>query len=85
MKNNEIKNAITTIVSKYFSDVDRDMLDFIDLVEDLNMSSLSFISMVIDIESCFDITISDDKLSMDNFRNIDAIVKIVIDTKHAKN
>ena len=35
--------------------------------------------MIVEIEACFDITIPDDMLLMENFRNVTDVVHIVFD------
>ena len=48
-----------------------------DLIDDLGMDSITFISIVVEIESQFDIEISDDMLLLENFKCVDDIVSIV--------
>ena len=44
--------------------------------------SLSFISIVIETESTFDITIPEEMLLMENFRTVDRIIEIVENEKN---
>lgn len=65
------------------SGVDKDVLEYTDLMDDLGMDSITFISIVIEIEDVFEITVSDDLLLIENFRNVDSIIQIVEDAKNA--
>ena len=47
------------------------------------MDSITFISIVVEIEDVFEITVSDDLLLIENFRNVDSIIQIVEDAKNA--
>lgn len=65
------------------SGVDKDVLEYTDLMDDLGMDSITFISIVVEIEDVFEITVSDDLLLIENFRNVDSIIQIVEDAKNA--
>ncbi len=79
MKENHIKKEIKTIVVKLFDDTgfQIDVIDCLDLIDDLGMDSITFISLIVEIESLFKITIPDDLLLMDKFNNIDNISLLV--------
>lgn len=64
------------------SGVDKDVLEYADLIDDLGMDSITFISIVVEIEDIFEITVSDDLLLTENFRNVDSIIQIVEDAKN---
>ncbi len=83
MDRDEIKNKVINIISALFSDagVDTDMLEYVDLVDDLGMESITFISIVVEIEDRFDIIVPDDKLLIENFRKVDDIVTIISSEK----
>ena len=74
-----IKKELIGLVSTLFADngFDVDMIEYADLVDDLGMDSLTFISLIVEIESTFDITIPDDSLIMDNYRSIERVQKII--------
>ena len=59
------------------SGVDSDILEYVDLIDDLGMDSVIFISMVVEIESIFEIIVPDDMLLMENFRNVDGILAVI--------
>ena len=59
------------------SGVDIDVCEYLDLIDDLGLDSLTFVAIVVEIESTFDIIVPDEKLLMENFRNVDKIVGIV--------
>jgi len=79
MEKNEIKAKIIGIMSNLFqnSDVDTDVLEYVDLIDDLGMDSVNFISLIIELEAEFDIQIPNDQLLMDKFREYSSIYSIV--------
>ena len=74
-----IKPKIIEVISKIFIDdsFDIDIVDCVNLIDDLGMDSLIFISIVVEIESYFNIEIPNDMLLFENFKSVDAIVSIV--------
>jgi len=78
-----IKNELIDILVILFENkgFDVKLIEYVDLIDDLGMDSLTFISMVVEIEAHFDMTIHDDMLSIDNFKTIDSIVRIIEDEK----
>lgn len=74
-----IKVHIIDIIAKLFCDqgVDPEVLQFVDLIDDLGMDSITFISIVVEVESCFDITVPDDMLLLESFRCVDDIAILV--------
>lgn len=76
----EIKTELITLISNIFegSDLDNDSIEYADLINDMRMDSINFISMIVAIELKFDITISDHMLLMENFRNLNTILEIVV-------
>ncbi len=79
MGKNEIKSKLIDMLAMLFPDsgVDKDILEYTDLMDDLGMDSITFISIVVEIEDVFEITVPDDLLLMENFRNVDSIIQIV--------
>ncbi len=79
MERNDIKEKIIDILDRLFSDagVDRDILEYVDLIDDLGMDSINFISLIIELESTFDIQIPDDWLLMEKFQNYTLIYSAV--------
>lgn len=80
-----IKNEVVELISELFSDkgFDTDIIEYIDLIDDAGMDSITFISIVVEIEAKFNITVPDEMLVMDNFRNVDGIVALVEQEKSA--
>ena len=77
--NIEIKNRIITILSQLFAEsgVDTDILEYVDLVDDLGMDSINFISLIIELEAEFDVQIPDEWLLMEKFRTYTLIYDAV--------
>ncbi len=84
MDKKEIKSKLIDMLAMLFPDsgVDKDVLEYTDLMDDLGMDSITFISIVVEIEDIFEITVSDDLLLIENFRNVDSIIQIVEDAKN---
>ena len=84
MDKKEIKSKLIDMLAMLFPDsgVDKDVLEYTDLMDDLGMDSITFISIVVEIEDVFEITVPDDLLLMENFRNVDSIIQIVEDAKN---
>lgn len=89
MNENKIKLILIDILSALFPDCgfDKDILEFADLMDDLGMDSITFISIIVKIEEIFGIIVPDDMLLMENFRSVKDIVLIVeheIEGKHVE-
>ena len=79
MNRDEIKEKLISLCAEIFKDsnVDTDLLEYVDFSDDLGMDSITFISIVVEVEDIFGITVPDDMLLMENFRNVDGIIKII--------
>ena len=79
MTTETIKQEVIELISELFKDngFDIDILEYVDLIDDLGMDSITFISIVVEIEAYFDIEVPDDMLLLENFKCIDDIVSIV--------
>lgn len=79
MEKCEIKSKTVTLISDLFSglNISRELLEHCDLIDDLGMNSMSFISLIVDLEAEFDIEIPDDWLDMEKFRSCSLIVSAV--------
>ena len=74
-----IKSNLIDLCSEIFkeSNVDTDLIEYVDYVDDLGMDSITFITLIVEIEARFDIVVSDDMLVIDYFRTTDDIVEII--------
>lgn len=83
MERNEIKQKIIYLLTTLIPTIeaDADIFEYVDLIDDLGMDSITFISIVVEIESMFEITVPDDMLLIENFRNVDGIIQIIEDAK----
>lgn len=83
MLEDEIKNEVIALISELFAEkrFDTDIIEYIDLIDDAGMDSITFISIVVEIEARFDIIVPDDMLEMDRFRRVDDIVTLIIEQK----
>ncbi|MBR6559056.1 MAG: hypothetical protein IKT70_08650 [Clostridia bacterium] len=77
----EIKEKTVTLCAQIFesSGVDTDLLEYVDFVDDLGMDSITFITLIVEIEAAFDITVPDDLLLIENFKNMDDVIGVVFD------
>lgn len=81
-----IKNELIKLVSELFQDkgIDPDLIEYVDLIDDLGMDSILFLSVIIELETTFGIIIPDDLLLMDNFSTIEKICSLVLQLIIAK-
>ena len=79
MTTDTIRKEVIELISELFKDkgFDVDIIEYINLIDDLGMDSITFISIIVEIETYFDIAVSDDMLLLENFKCIDDIVSIV--------
>ncbi len=82
MNREDIKEKLIMLCAKIFENygIDTDLLEYVDFVDDLGMDSITFITLIVEIEAEFDIIISDDLLLMDNFKQINNIIALIINT-----
>ena len=52
-------------------------VEYIDLIEDFGMDSITFITLIVEIEECYAITLPDDSILMENFRKTSEIINII--------
>jgi len=79
MTTETIKQEVIELISDLFKDkgFNIDIIEHVDLVNDLGMDSLIFISIVMEIEAHFDIEVPDDLLLLEKFKRVNDIVSIV--------
>lgn len=79
MTTETIKQEVIELISELFKDkgFDIDVIEYVDLIDDLGMDSITFISMVVELEAHFDIEVPDDMLLLENFKCVDDIASIV--------
>ena len=79
MNTERIKIDLSNLIKVVFQNqgFDSDLIEDLDFIEDLGMDSMTFISMVIEIEQYFDIEVPDDCLLMEKFSNITQIITII--------
>jgi len=83
----EIKIELIQLISELFTEqgIDTGVLECVDLFDDMGMDSITFISIIVEIEAKFNITVPDDMLLMENFRNIDDICTVIVNELEAIN
>ena len=86
MTTETIKQEVIELISELFKDngFDIDILEYVDLIDDLGMDSITFISIVVEVEAHFNIEVPDDMLLMDNFKKVDNIVNIIMNELDSK-
>lgn len=74
-----IKQEVIELISEVIKDkgFDIDIIEYVDLIDDMGMDSITFISIVVEIETHFDIEVPDEMLMFANFKCVDDIVSIV--------
>ncbi len=75
----EVRTELVHLISVLFKDkgFDTELIEYANLIDDLGMDSITFISIVVKIETRFGITVPDDLLLMDNFKTINGINDLV--------
>ena len=86
MNRDEIKEKLIALCAEVFKDsnVDTDLLEYVDFADDLGMDSITFITLIVELEATFDITVPDDLLLMDNFKTMDDVIKVVAEQLYPK-
>lgn len=86
MSREEIKEKLIALCAEIFQDsgVDTALLEYVDFEDDLGMDSLTFITLLVEVEAAFGITIPDDMLLMENFKNMGDVIQIVVDQQTEK-
>lgn len=86
MTTETIKQEVSELISKLLKDTgfDIDIIEYVDLIDDLGMDSITFISIVVEVESHFNIEVPDDMLLMDNFKKVDNIVNVIVNELDSK-
>ena len=79
MTTETIKQEVIELISELFKDkgFDIDIIEYVDLIDDMGMDSITFISIVVEVEARFNIEVPDDMLLLENFKCVDDIVSIV--------
>ena len=80
MNYNEIVDQLRILCNKIFESslFEKDIYkDNIKLIKDVGMDSITFMSLIIEIEDYFNIIIPDDCLSMDDFDSVERIAMVV--------
>ena len=86
MDKNEIKEKAIELCVKIFKnqDVDMDLIEYVDFVDDFGMDSISFITLIVEVEELFGIIIPDDLMLMDSLKNVDDIVCVIFEQLRRK-
>lgn len=79
MRTETIKQEVIELLSELFKDkgFDIDIIEYVDLMDDLGMDSITFISIVVEVEAHFGIEVPDDMLLLKHFKCVDDIVSVI--------
>ena len=79
MTTETIKQEVIELISELFKDkgFDIDIFEYVNLIDDMGMDSITFISIVVDVEANFGIEVPDDMLLFENFKCVDDIVSVI--------
>lgn len=79
MEKSEIKTKILEILNHLFqnSGVDTEVIEYVDFIDDLGMDSIGFISLIVELETEFNIQIPDEWLLVDKFREYSSVFSAV--------
>ena len=75
MESQAIHKKICSILRDKFSsfDIDLELLSHINFVDDIGLDSISFIELIVEIESAFDVEIPDEYLTAEHFDTLEKI------------
>ena len=73
MDKREQKEKLLSVCRELFRDtgVDLDLIEYIHFVDDLGMDSITFISLVVELEGQFQLEVPDEMLLIENFEDFD--------------
>lgn len=79
MKNEEIKSIVISVIYNLFKENGYDIrvIEYSNLIDDMGMDSITFISLVVELEDVFGLTISTELLLIENFKTVDEIVDLI--------
>ena len=79
MTREEIKQNLIKVLSNNISENKTNEYDYenINIIDEYDIESLTFISIIIDLEHIFNVIIPDDLLQMDEFSDFNNIVNIL--------
>ncbi len=82
MNEKYIRKLIVDIIIEEFGEdikeIDVELITHMDLIEDLGMTSVVFISIVVRIEEALNIIVPDEMLLLNNFKNVNSIISMLI-------
>lgn len=80
MVREEVKKKLQPVFEDMFknSGVDSSLYEYMDFIDDLGMDSITFVSIIVEIENCFQIQIPDELLLMENFRNMNVAIDSIM-------
>ena len=75
----KLKYEVIQLVGKLFIErgYSPEIIEYANFIDDLGMDSITFITMVVELERVFKIIIPDEILSMEYFKNVDDIVDVI--------
>lgn len=81
MNRENIKQKIIALCANIFQiyGADIDLLEYVDFVDDLGMDSITFITLIVEVEAAFDFTVPDDLLLIESFKNMNDIIQLVLE------
>lgn len=79
MNDKKIKEELIEICENVFQHygINGETIAYADFVDDLGMDSITFISLIVEIEACFEIVIPDEVLLMENFKTLNSIEQLI--------
>lgn len=76
-----LKSDVIDLIEEMFDEksIDRDVIEYLNFAEDLGMDSITFITLVVEIENKFNVEIPDEKLLTENFCTVSRIVNMLLE------
>ena len=87
MQTAEIRRNVLRVLLEVFAGqgMDETSAAHIDLTEDLGMDSIQFITLVVELEARFEITVPDERLHPEHFQNADRITATIREIRSQHN
>ena len=82
----DIRLELIELISNLFNDkgFNTENIEYADLINDVGMDSVTFISLVVEIEEKFNIEITDGLLFMEFYKSVDDILNIILNCKNTE-
>lgn len=75
----KLSDLLMSVFKNCFIDVNMDVLEYVDFIDDLEIDSITFVTLLIEIEASFNIIIPDAIMFKERFRTFDSIINLILE------